>query len=170
MKTAATLAPAALLIAASVLGGCARDATNYPSLAPRPIEKLGFAEPEVPVVAVQPDPALDTRIAAAGATLDRLTKGFDTDAQKATAAASRAKGQAVGSDAWLDAQTALAALDDWRAQTSSLLTDVDAMATDRAATLAPAYPTLTALRERTVAASERQSATIDRIQASLPAA
>ncbi|MCP3735336.1 hypothetical protein M9979_10690 [Sphingomonas sp. RP10(2022)] len=165
MKTAP-----ALVLLALALPACTRDDTVYPSLSPRAVEKLGFAEPEVAVVEAKPDPALDARIAQLGRSLDALAKGATTDAAKAEAAARRARGQAVGSDAWLEAQTALAQLDDWRAQTSSLLTDIDQIASDRAAALAPAYPGLATLRERASAENQRQSATIDRLQAALPAA
>lgn len=165
MKTAAPLA----LLAFS-LTACSRDTTAYPSLAPRAVEKLGFAEPEVPIVEAKPDPALDARVATLGRSLDGTSKGFTGDAAKAEAAAARARGKPVGSDAWLDAQTALAQLDDWRAQTSALLTDADQIASDRAAALAPAYPSLAAMRERIAAEAQRQSATIDRLQAALPAA
>ena len=165
MKTAAALALVALSLA-----GCTRDTTAYPSLAPRAVEKLGFAEPEVPVVEAKPDPALDARIVALGRSLDGTTTGFTADAAKAEAAGARARGKPVGSDAWLDAQTALAQLDDWRAQTSSLLTDADGLASDRAAQLLPPYPSLAALHDRIAAEAQLQGATIDRLQAALPAA
>jgi hypothetical protein len=165
MKTAPLLA---LLLLP--LGGCAQDRTRYPSLAPRAVEKLGFAEPEVTIAEAKADPALDARIATWQDTLDAVAKGFGADAAKAETAAARARGKGVGSDAWLDAQSALAGLDDWRAQTSALLTDIDQAATDRAAALAPTYPTLAALRARVVAEADRQSGTIDRLQATLPAA
>ena len=165
MKTAPALALLALSLTA-----CAKDDTRYPSLSPRAVEKLGFAEPEVAVVEAKPDPALDARIVTLGQSLDTLAKGFARDVATAEAAAGRARGKAVGSDPWLEAQTALAGLDDWRAQTSSLLTDVDQIASDRAAALAPDYHGLTTLRERVAAEGERQGATIDRIQATLPAA
>lgn len=155
----------------ALLAGCAGDAGTYPSLAPRPIEKLGFAEPEAPApVAAAPDPALDTAIAAIAERLDTVTAGFGGDAAKAEAGARRAKGQPVGSDAWLDAQSALAGLDDWRAQASAIVTDVDQLASDRAATLAPDYPALAPLRARAQDEADRQGATIARLQASLPAA
>ena len=165
MKTAPLLA---LLLLP--LGGCAQDRTRYPSLAPRAVEKLGFAEPEVTIAEAKADPALDARIATWQGTLDAVAKGFGADAAKAETAAARARGKGVGSDAWLDAQSALAGLDDWRAQTSALLTDIDQAATDRAAALAPAYPALATLRARVVAEADRQSGTIDRLQATLPAA
>ncbi|MEH3160219.1 MAG: hypothetical protein PGN08_15670 [Sphingomonas taxi] len=163
------IAPGLVLLALT-LAGCSRDTTVYPSLSPRAVEKLGFAEPEVPVVEAKADPALDARIADLGRTLDTLAKGAAADAAKADAAAVRARGKPVGSDAWLDAQTALAQLDDWRAQASSLLTDIDQIASDRAAALQPAYPALATLRERAAAEAQRQGATIDRLQAALPAA
>jgi hypothetical protein len=152
------------------LVGCAQDRTHYPSLAPRAVETLGFAEPAVTIAEAKPDPALDARIATWQGTFDAVAKGFGADAAKAETAAARARGKGVGSDAWLDAQSALAGLDDWRAQTSALLTDIDQAATDRAAALAPAYPALTALRALVAAEAERQSGTIDRLQATLPAA
>lgn len=166
MKTA--LPPVAALAMMLLVPGCARDRTHYPSLAPRAVEKLGFAEPEVPVVVATPDAALDARIAAWQATLATLTRSFDTAAAKAQAATDRARAKAAGSDAWLDAQTALAGLDDWRAQTSALLTDIDQEATDRAAALSPDYPTLTALRARASTEGDRQGAVITRLQAALP--
>lgn len=165
MKTAPLLA--FLLLP---LEGCAQDRTRYPSLAPRAVEKLGFAEPEVTIAEAKVDPALDARIATWQGTLDAVAKGFGADAAQAETAAARARGKGVGSDAWLDAQSALAGLDDWRAQTSALLTDIDQAATDRAAALAPTYPALATLRARVVAEADRQSGTIDRLQATLPAA
>lgn len=163
----------ALSLAASLalLTGCAGDAGTYPSLAPRPIEKLGFAEPDAPTpAAVAPDPALDAALAAIGKRIDAVAAGFAGDAAKAEAEARRAKGQPVGSEAWLDAQSALAGLDDWRAQASAIVTDVDQLASDRAATLAPDYPALAPLRARAQDEADREGATIARLQASLPAA
>lgn len=167
MSRHATLLATAFLL----LAGCARDQGSYPSLAPRPIEKLGFAEPEAPApAAAVADPTLDASLAVIETRLKAVGSGFDGDAAKAQAAARRAKGQSVGSDAWLDAQAALAVLDDWRAQASTLVTDLDSLASARAAQLAPDYPALTALRDRTQAEVDRQAALIGTVQASLPAA
>ena len=162
----------ALVLATGVLatGACSKDPNTYPSLGLRPVEKLGFAEPEVKAAVAAPDPALDKEIAAISGKLDAITTGFTRDAAKAEALARSARGAAVGSDAWITAQTALAGLDDWRAQSSSLVTDIEALATDRAAKLQPDYPALATIRAKAQAETERQGATIDRIQASLPAA
>ncbi|WP_267396216.1 MULTISPECIES: hypothetical protein [unclassified Sphingomonas] len=158
------------IVLAPLLAACATDSGAYPSLAPRPIEKLGFAEPVTKPVEAKPDPALDARIATLGTSLEGIAKGFAADAAKADAAGRKARGAAVGSDAWLDAQTALAQLDDWRAQASSLLTDLDQAASDRAASLAPDYPALTTLRGKAQEEVDAQTATITRLQHALPAA
>jgi len=152
------------------VGACSKDIAGYPSLGIRPGEKLGFAEPEVKAAIAMPDPALDRAIATLSGRLDAITTGFTRDAARADASARTARGAAVGSDQWLAAQVALASLDDWRAQSSALVTDIEQHATDRAATLQPDYPALTALRGKAQAENDRQGATIGRIQASLPAA
>lgn len=163
--------PVAALFALLSLAACARDATEYPSLAERASEQLGFAEPAAPPVEPErADPALDTRIAGLRTRMEAIRTGFDQDAARAEAAARAARGQAVGSDAWLDAQTALAALDDWRAQATALASDAEELGSARAATLAPDYPALTALQKVTADEAARQSAAIGRIQATLPAA
>lgn len=161
-----------LIAAALLVTGCAAGGTgDYPSLAPRATEKLGFAEPDAPApTPVAADPALDASLAAIATRLAAVTQGFTRDSAKAELAARRAKGQAVGSEAWLDAQAALATLDDWRAQASAVATDLDQLASDRAATLAADYPALTELRAQAQAEVDRQAATIARLQASLPAA
>ncbi len=122
-----------------------------------------------PAVAA-PDPALDTKMATFAKRLDTITAGFTRDAARTESGARAARGRAVGSDAWLDAQTALAGLDDWRAQMSALISDIEEASTDRAAKLEADYPGLIPLRDRAQAEGERQGATIGRIQAMLPAA
>jgi len=158
------------LIAVLAVSACSKDTTAYPSLGLRPVEKLGFAEPEVKTAVATPDPALDAEIRTVAAKLDTISTGFTRDAARANALARTARGAAVGSDAWLAAQTALAGLDDWRAQSSALVTDIEQRATDRAAKLQADYPALAGIRDKTQAENDRQGATIARIQASLPAA
>ncbi len=163
---ARTLSALALVLAT---GACGRDTTVYPSLSVRPVEKLGFGEPEAKPAVATPDPALDAAIGTLSTQLDTIAKGFARDAATTETAARAARGKAAGSEPWLTAQTALAGLDDWRAQASGLVTDVERYATDRAAKLEPDYPALTTLREKAQAEADRESATITRIQAMLPA-
>jgi hypothetical protein len=157
------LAAVPILVAA----GCAADRTAYPSLEPRAVEQRGFAEPVAPVAVVTPDPALDRQVAEQTERLDAIAKGFAAAAGQAERRAAAARGRSAGSEPWLEAQTALAALDDWRAQVSALATDIEQAAIARAGTLAPPYPSLVALGDRADAESARQSETIARVQAML---
>ena len=159
------------LFAPIAVAACSRDTGVYPSLAQRAAETRGFAEPEAPAPEpIRADPALDTAIAGLTTRLTAIKAGFDRDAGQTERAATAARGRAVGSDAWLTAQTALAALDDWRAQTSALASDAGELASARAATLAPAYPALDDVQAALTAEVARQDAAIDRIQAALPGA
>lgn len=159
----------ALLLAPLLLIGCARDDTTYPSLAPRAAEKVGFAEPQVtaPAPAVA-DPALDARLAALGTRLDAIAKGYTADAARAGTAAKVAGARTVGSEAWIAAQSALATLDDWRAQAAEVATDVDEAGRERAASVGTAYPALDALHTRAEAEAAREAAGIATLGAKLP--
>ncbi|MGH6615903.1 hypothetical protein [Sphingomonas sp.] len=151
--------------------GCAeRRGGPYPSLLPRPIESRGDAEPVVAPVALEPDPALDRRITEIGATISTAQKDFATAAARAETLTKAAQGQAVGSDRWLDAQTALAELDVFRATTSAALTDLEDATMARAAEGKPPYPSLEAARGAAQAELDMQTAKIGALQASMPAA
>lgn len=169
LRSAPVLAMAGLL-AVLPLGGCARDrdSTPYPSLAVRPVEKQGFAEPAAKPVVLRPDPALDMQIAQAGTRLDEVGSVFAEAYGRARDSVAKAKGQAVGSDAWLAAQSDLATLDEIRSRSSAILTEIDDLAIKRAAALEPDYPALNTLRERAAASNTRQSDQIKALTAQLP--
>ncbi|WP_229727004.1 hypothetical protein [Sphingomonas alpina] len=150
--------------------GCAeRSKGPYPSLLPRPIESRGDAEPVVAPVALEPDPALDRRITEVGATINTAKKDFATAATRAQALAKAAQGQAVGSDRWIEAQTALAELDAFRATSSAALTDLEDATIARAAAGKPPYPSLEAARDAAQAELDLQTKRIETLQASMPA-
>ena len=156
-------------LAASLLAGCAQDTIAYPSLAPRATEKRGFDEPDVPAPApAVADPALDARLQPLATQLDAIAQGFARDEARAGAAAGAAGSHVVGTEGWIAAQTALAALDDWRSQASSLATDLDTLGGERAATAGTAYPPLEALRARATAEAEREATAIATTGARLP--
>lgn len=160
------LLPAILAVA---LAGCARDETAYPSLAPRAAERQGFAEPAVtPPAPLVADPALDARLAEIGGRLDAVAKGYDADAARAERAAGVAGARTVGSEAWIAAQTALAALDDWRAQAGGIAVELADLARERAGTVGTPYPALETLRTRAEAEAARQAAGIATLGARLP--
>ena len=154
------------------LDGCAgADTAHYPSLLPRPIESRSDAEPvAAPPAAAVADPALDAKLAEYRASLDKTAKAFAPAADHAEAAARAAQGQAVGSDHWLDAQTALAELDTYRSDLSAMLTDVEQLAIDRVAAGQPDYPGVEELRGKVKAAFDAETARIAVIQGMLPEA
>lgn len=160
---------ASVLLAAILLAGCARDDAAYPSLAVRPAEGRGFAEPKVaPPAPAVADPALDARLTVLGGRLDAIAKGFDADAARAGRAVAVKGAGTVGSEAWVAAQTALAALDDWRAQAGGVATEIDDAARERAETVGTAYPPLDALRQRAAAETDREAAAIGTLGAKTP--
>jgi hypothetical protein len=165
--------PARLLAGSTLilLGACAQPALSpYPSLLPRPIESRSDAEPIVAAPVAEPDPALDAQIATTLAAVEKSTRAFATAAARATSAATAARGAAVGSDRWLDAQTALADLDVFRADSSALVTGLDDAQIARAVDGKPPYPALESARAAAKAALEAQTARITALQATLPEA
>ncbi|MDH7971191.1 hypothetical protein QH494_03270 [Sphingomonas sp. AR_OL41] len=166
MKQLFPLAGLALLI-----GGCVSpDTSRYPSLLPRPIESRSDAEPVVtPPALAAADPATESKLAAFRTTLGDTDMAFAAAADRAEAAARLAKGDAVGSDRWITAQTALAELDGHRATLSGAVTDIEQMAIERAAAGEAEYPGLEALRGAVQTALDAESARIATIQAMLPA-
>jgi hypothetical protein len=165
--------PTLLLCTALVtLAGCAVPEGPYPSLAPRPAEKLGFDEPAVaPPAPVAPDPALDARLATNARDRGAAAQAFDQAASRAQRLAAAARGAKAGSDRWLDAQTALAELDALRARHQDALGVLEDLAATRAESLEPAYPALEQALETARATSIAQTRRIDTIAAGLaPAA
>jgi hypothetical protein len=156
----------------ALLCGCAEQSTGrYPSLLPRPIEATSVAEPESPPPApVVADPALDAKLATLKATLGESVAAFTPAAERAEQAAVAAKGQPAGSEGWITAQSALAELDGYRANTSAAATDIEDLAIERATAGQPDYPGIEALRTEANAQLQAQSARITAIQAMLPEA
>ncbi|HEX8387581.1 MAG TPA: hypothetical protein VF636_01075 [Sphingomonas sp.] len=156
------------LLALLLAAGCARQEGTYPSLAIRPIERLGFEEPD-PKPARPPvaDPALDARLGEVGAALAESAAEFSAAAGRAETAAARARGAAAGSEPWLEAQVALGELDVLRAATSERFTDVAELVVARATTLQGEYPALTALQAEARAELDRQQALIRRLTGAL---
>ncbi len=161
----------ALLAALASVAGCAKDRTVYPSLAPRPNEKLGFAEPAAPA-APEPaaDPALDTALARIAQQQAEAARDFDRAATRAETLARAARGAKVGSDAWIAAQTAIADLDALRSANGDTIDTLDELARTRAAALRPAYAPLENALTAARAAAAAQTARIDTLAASLPGA
>ncbi|MGK6324032.1 hypothetical protein ACMGDM_13255 [Sphingomonas sp. DT-51] len=158
--------PPLLLVAA-----CGADLSGYPSLAPRAVEQRGFEEPATPPPApVAADPALDARLATIATARADAVRQFDAAADRAAARATNARGAAVGSERWLDAQTAIAELDSLRSAHADAGGQLEEIATARAQALQPAYPALEEALAAARDAAEAQTRRIDAIAATLPAA
>lgn len=155
-----------LLAAACADPGAAR----FPSLLPRAIEGRSDAEPVVTAPVAAPDPTLDALIARSAAAVAANKRTFAAAAARTDAIARRAKGDPAGGERWIEAQTALAELDVYRAQSSGLITDLEEAALARATDGKPPYPALDIAQAAAQAELDAESAHIARLQASLPEA
>lgn len=148
---------------------CAGTADRGPSLLPRAVEDQSFDEPAAaPAPAATPDPALDKSIADLAARRVAATAAFAAADRQVAAALGKGARAAVGSDAWLDAQTALAALDEERATMLAVLTELEELAIARAADGKPPYPALDAARIDTEVEVDRITAIVAQRKAALP--
>jgi hypothetical protein len=151
--------------------GCVQErAKTYPSLLPRTIESRSDAEPVAVAPVVEADPALDQVIATSLKTVETARKDFAIGATRAESTTRVAKGDAVGGDRWIEAQTALAELDIIHAQSLSIVTDLEQAALARAADGKPPYPALDSAHAVAQAELEAETATVARLQALLPQA
>jgi hypothetical protein len=159
---------ALLSIAAATLAACAAQDDDFPSLAPRPIEKTSETAPARPAPVATPDAALDARIATLARQLADAGAAFAPAVDRTRSLVEAARNAGVGSGPWLDAQTALAELDGIRAQSTAAMSTLDELAIARAAELAPPYPALDALHDKGGAQAAAESATIAALQKDLP--
>jgi hypothetical protein len=157
-----------LSIAVAGLAGCAGGNGAFPSLAPRPIERIGEETPPRPAPTATPDAALDARLTRLQADLAGAARAFEPAAAHARTLVAAARSAGIGSDAWLDAQTALAELDGIRAESTAAMGALDELAIDRATALAPAYPALDSLHDKGEAQVADETATIAALQQQLP--
>ncbi len=140
------------------------DSSRFPSLLPRPIESRSDAVEVPPVAVATPDPALDARLAELRGALAAAERAFDAGYARADRLANAARGSRAGSDAWLDAQVALAELDVSRTDTRLRIADLEQLEADRALELAPEYPALTTLIEAAKAQEARQDERIASVE------
>ncbi len=161
---------AVLTLAFATAGCAAQTATRYPSLLPRAIETRSDAEPDIAAPVAAPDPAVDADLAKVRASLDETVAAFGPAADMADKLATAAQGDPVGGERWIAAQTALGGLDGYRSTTSSIVSDVDAIALARAADNKPDYPAIATLHDAAQAALDAQTARIAAIGARLPGA
>jgi hypothetical protein len=119
----------ALLLA---LAGCAEQG-DFPSLAPRPVEReLPGADLAPPEAVIPDDPQLPARLAPLVAAGRRGQAEFDREVAAARAAVGRAG--AAGSDSWVEAQQAISRAEAARSATAKAISDLDALAVEQSRT------------------------------------
>lgn len=150
------------------LAACAAPPGDFPSLAPRPIEQRSDAEPETVVVTAAPDPALDAKIADLLKQVETGAAAFNTAADRIGARLPAARSGGVGSDAWVDAQTAISQLLPSREAISGAQADLEQLAIDRAAAGQPPYPALERAKQTVTTAATTQRARYEELVAALP--
>jgi hypothetical protein len=117
---------------AVLLAGCA-STSDYPSLAPRPVERIeGAFATDTPESAPAPPPAPSADLVARLAQLQRDASSLHAQFVAAAPAATRlaSAAGATGSDSWASAQVALADLDSLRSRVAVSLADLDALWVD----------------------------------------
>lgn len=162
-----TRTPLTPVLFAALLSACAAPAGDYPSLLPRPIEKISLAEPIRPVPVATPDAALDAKIAGLGRDVAGATRAFDAAVARTRPTVQAARGTGEGSERWLGAQVALAELDVARTAIDVPLGELERLAIDRAAAGAPPYPALDAAVAQANAAAAAQRTAIATLNATL---
>lgn len=118
-----------LPLAAALLAGCISEGP-FPSLAPRPDERLAIEEPVRPAVAVADDPALGAQITRLLGEARAGDAAFDRDHAAAAQAAARAG--AEGSDSWIAAQMALSRAEASRGRAADAAAELHRLALARA--------------------------------------
>lgn len=124
---------AACALAALPLAGCAADYESYPSLAPRPAERIsGSAEPAAPTTApapivVTPSTDLTARLIQLADQAQAAHREFTGRQARAEQLVSAAGGAAAGSETWAQASVALADLESSRSQAMVALADLDGL-------------------------------------------
>src|SRR5438105_2374541 len=117
------------IAAAALLAGCTTKGP-FPSLAPRPDERLTIDEPVRAAPQIADDSALRVRINTLVAEARAGNAAFERDYDDAARTAARAG--AAGSDSWMAAQQALSRVEAARGRTSDATAELHQLAVARA--------------------------------------
>jgi hypothetical protein len=119
--------PLLLLSGAFALSGCSDTSGGYPSLQPRAIEQLSFAEPQrpAPPPAVA-DPDAITRFAPMIEQARKADEAFRHVLDAEAGALARGRKASMGSDAWGIAQQSLSRVETARGPVQRILSTLDA--------------------------------------------
>jgi hypothetical protein len=159
----AFLAP---LASAALLAGCA-DRGSFPSLAPRPVERLSNDEPVRTTPFVAADPQLSAQVAQLLADARRGQTEFQAALPAARGSVGRAG--ASGTESWIEAQQAMSRIEAARAASVIALAQLDRLSIDRARrpTNAGDFAAVLAAVEQAQALVAAQQVEIDRLRSAL---
>jgi Meckel syndrome type 1 protein len=147
-----------------LLAACAAPQGDYPSLQIRPAERI---DPDAEAPPPPPATPVPAETLAQAEALKRRAETADGDFQRmaprAGSAAQTARGAAVASDAWVNAQVAIAMLDSKRSETAAALADLEVLYADRAVRLEEMAP-LDAIRADVGRLLAAQDATLARLK------
>lgn len=162
-----TVSPLLALTLSVLLPACAPQG-NFPSLAPRAVEKLPDEEPERPLPPPVPtDPALIARVADL---IERARLGQrDFEAAEPTTRSAVGRAGASGSESWVEAQLAVSRLQAARLETTDALASLNEIAVERAnkPTNPDDFRTIVAAIETVSGLSDAQGLVISQLEAEL---
>lgn len=160
------------LLMLTVAACASSSASDYPSLARRPVESAAPQTDAAPVTPPAADADLSTRIAGL---VEQAKKG-DAGFASAIAAADRriaaASGAAAGSEPWIDAQQALSGIETARGDSISALATMDSLLVERLDAIAAGKAQggeteLRAAQSEIGAIVDRQNARLDALKGAL---
>ena len=157
------------LVPILLLAACAGPEGESPSLAPRPIEGIIDAPIRgiAPVASAQ-DSALARQIAELVTQAEAGNQAFTAQYPDAVSAVDQAAGSALESEAWIEAQLAVSALDSLRSETVRALGGLDSILAQQTLAGEPAETErLLAAREQVAALYEDQNRRYDAINSRL---
>ena len=134
IRLTTSIMPSAMLLPVLLLGACARDTGEYPSLARRPAERLTatFDAPTAPVVVVLPAPsaAVTGQIGPLVNAAQRADVKFRQREPRARSLVGSSSGAKMGSELWAVATIAVSELEVARAEGMLALADLDTLYND----------------------------------------
>jgi hypothetical protein len=118
-----------LLLPVALLAACVSEGP-FPSLAPRPDERLAIEEPVRPAPQIADDSALRVRVN--GLVAEARAGGADFSRDYGAAAQAAARGGAQGSDSWMAAEQAVSRLEASRGRSDAAAAELHQIALARA--------------------------------------
>lgn len=167
-----TRAISAVLTAGPVLllGACASDTTNYPSLARRDVERAAAAPAPAATATPAPDvldPAIAARLPAMVANARDAHRRFAAARDRAERTIATAAGSTPGSEAWAQASIALASLESARSQAMIALADLDSLHAEARVNGTGGAGSIAAARDEVAALVREEDAVLDALRSRL---